>query len=93
MDINLFLKSLSQEELRALKRILVVEATNRMTTMEFVNKHHISNRLYNLILPYIGQGGIFEYIDDVDKDRFMRIPYAGRKRWLELELLIDKYRK
>ncbi len=87
MDIPLFLKSLSLEEREMMKFHL---QNMPVTTREFINRHKLSKRVLTVLVDNSGYGEVFEYVSQINRIQFLKLPMAGKKMWEELEKILPK---
>ena len=86
MDILLFIKSLSPTEVEILKNHLL-KTPELLTTKDFLRKKEMSVRLRNLLTDNIET---FEYVSEITKHLFFKLPKAGTRSWEEFEKLINQ---
>ena len=90
MNIELFVKSLSDTERLQLKKYFSETIESQLTTREFIGKNSISARLTNILHENSAKGEVFEYVSQINKAQFFRLPGAGQRSWEELEKLLKK---
>ena len=88
MNIELFIKSLSDSERIQLKKYFTETVEVQLTTREFIGKNKVSARLSNILHDYSAKGEVFEYVSQINKAQFFRLPGAGERSWLELSNLL-----
>jgi len=90
MNISLFIKSLSDSEIKELKKCFFemerVKNMTRIPIKEFVSKNKISARIANVLLCYVGDN--FNFADEICKETFFKFRNVGKKSWLELEKIL-----
>ncbi len=88
MDVAIFIKSLSGPELQTLRNHLL--NTFEVTPIAlFLKNNEMSIRLRNVLTENIDT---FEYISEINKYTFLKLPNAGQRSWKELEELLKKYK-
>jgi len=90
MNINLFLQALNPSELKELERKLLNYKEERITTKEFISKNEMSGRLLNVLSENSEPGEVFQFVDQINRSKFLRLRKAGERTWHELDLILNK---
>jgi len=98
MNIPLFLKSLTENELNELenhfKHILRIKSESnkyRITLDEFIELNpRLDKKLKNLLTNNI-LSWRFDYIDEINERDFRKIPNAGIKAWVMMKEALDEF--
>ena len=89
MDIDLFIKSLTESEKDALRNYLMTNVEAE-TTRQFIGKNEMSSKLRNILYDNSASRDVFHYVSEINKHQFLKIRRAGVVAWKELQFILKK---
>ena len=93
MDLKIFVDTLSEKEFLELENLVkekrIILDGKRAKLIDFINKnrHNMSNRLKNGLIYYSDH---YEYLDELNRNKFSNVPAMGHKTLTELEYLLKE---